>query len=83
MDIALAEWLRVNRFHQNQNIKELFMNFNGLSIGSIVSATEEQFIALYQHTQPKEYTQNQFVEEYKSKQAIATKDAEDLKHVGV
>jgi len=57
------------------------MNFNG--IGSILSANESQFISLYKQTQFKGDTQDGFVEEYKSKQEIALKDAEELQQFGI
>lgn len=59
------------------------MNVNGLPIGSIVTATDEQFIALYQHKQPTGCTQSECVEEYKLKQGIAKEDAEYLRQINI
>jgi hypothetical protein len=56
------------------------MEFNGL--GSLLEATEEQFMALYHHKKPQE-SEETFLEELHLKQDVAWNDADNLEHTGI
>lgn len=57
------------------------MEFNGFQLGSLLTATEEQFISLYQYRTQND--QNEFVESYKEMQKNELKEVEKLKEMGV
>jgi len=51
-------------------------------IGSILTATDQQFIALYEREKPKGFTQESFVEDCHGKQKVAADDAAALEDYG-
>ncbi len=57
------------------------MELNGFQFGSLLTASEEQFISLYQYRTQND--QEEFVESYKSLQEEAVKEDEKLKEMGV
>lgn len=59
------------------------MYSNNLSITSMRTATDEQFTTLFRHRDPDDYTESQFVDEYKSKRTQAQKDALVLQGLGI
>jgi len=56
---------------------------DSLSIGSLLSATDVQFISLYQKLKFENCTQERFVSEFKNKQEIAQRDAAELQQLGI